>query len=94
MSDTKLERGMCSPAFKHLGQKLVGNYTPVSILGVASKVLERAVYVQLEGYLRENDILYGFQSLLRGSFSTETCLTHLTDHIHNHIFVVILLGWF
>ena len=55
----------------------------MSILSVASKILERAVYVQLESYLRENDILYGFQSGFRGSFSTDTCLTHLTDHIHN-----------
>ena len=37
----------------------------------------------LRAYLRENDILYGFQSGFRGSFSIDTCLTHLTDHIHN-----------
>ena len=55
----------------------------MNILSVASKILERAVYVQLESYLRENDILYRFQSRFRGSFSTDTCLTHLTDHIHN-----------
>ena len=71
------------PLFKKNERSEVGNYRPVSILSVASKILERAVYVQLESYLRENDILYGFQSGFRGSFSTDTCLTHLTDHIHN-----------
>ena len=69
--------------FKKNERSEVGNYRPVSILSVASKILERAVYVQLESYLRENYILYGFQSGFRGSFSTDTCLTHLTDHIHN-----------
>ena len=71
------------PLFKKNERSEVGNYRPVSIISVASKILERAVYVQLESYLRENDILYGFQSGFRGSFSTDTCLTHLTDHIHN-----------
>ena len=71
------------PLFKKNERSEVGNYRPVSILSVASKILERAVYVQLESYLRENDILYSFQSGFRGSFSTDTCLTHLTDHVHN-----------
>ena len=49
----------------------------MSIFSVASKILERVVYVQFESYLRENAILYGFQSGFTGSFSTDTCLTHL-----------------
>ena len=71
------------PLFKKNERSEFDNHRPVSILSVASKILERAVYVQLESYLREYDILYGFQSGFRGSFSTDTCLIHLTDHIHN-----------
>ena len=71
------------PLYKKKDRSEVGNYRPVSILSVASKILERAVYTQLESYLRENNILYSFQSGFRGSFSTDTCLTHLTDYIHN-----------
>ncbi len=73
------------PLFKKNDRSEVGNYRPVSILSVASKILERAVYVQLEGYLRENNILYSYQSGFRGSFSTDTCLTHLTDLIRKKI---------
>ncbi len=57
------------------------NYRPVSILCIVSKILERAIYIQLEQYIKENDILYELQSDFRGMYSTETCLIHLTDHI-------------
>ena len=43
----------------------VENYRPVSSLSIVSKVLERAVYVQLETYLEENNILYEYQSGVR-----------------------------
>ena len=56
-----------------------------AILCVISKLLERSVYVQVEEYLRVNNILYNFKSGFRGSFSTDTCLIHLTDHIRSHM---------
>ena len=60
----------------------VGNYRPVSILSIiVSKILERAVYVQLENFLVDNNILYDYQSGFRRSYSTDTCLIHLLDHI-------------
>ncbi len=43
--------------------------------------MERAIYIQLEHYLKENDILYEFQSGFRVIHSIETRLIHLTDHI-------------
>ena len=47
-----------------------------------SKILEKtAVYIQLESYLVENNIIYEYQSGFRSSFSTDTCLIHLLDHI-------------
>ena len=60
-----------------------GNYRPVSILSTVSKILERAVHIQLEIYLKENDLFYKFQSGFRTSFSTDTCLTYLTDYIRH-----------
>jgi hypothetical protein len=60
---------------------LVGNYRPVSILNIVSKFFERVVYDQISSYLKEMDILYKFQSGFRGVFSTDTCLTHLSDFI-------------
>ena len=71
------------PLFKKNSRSDVGNYRPVSILCIASKILEKAVFVQVDSYLRENNILYGYQSGFRNSFSTDTCLIHLTDYIKN-----------
>ena len=75
------------PLYKKNDRSEAGNYRPVSTYSVASKILERAVYTQLVKYLEDNNILYAFQSGFRGSFSTDTCLTHLTDYstmyVHN-----------
>ena len=66
------------PLYKKNSKLEPGNYRPVSILSTLSKILERAVHIQLEIYLRENDLFYKFQSGFRTSFSTDTCLTYLT----------------
>ena len=71
------------PLYKKNSNLDVGNYRPVSILSVVSKILEKAIYipVQLEAYLVKNNIIYNYQSGFRSSFSTDTCLIHLLDHI-------------
>merc|ERR1712198_466822 len=57
----------------------------VSILCIVSKILERAVYVQVEDYLLKNNLLYSDQSGFRKAYSTDTCLIDLTDSIRVHI---------
>lgn len=42
------------PLYKKNSNLDVGNYRPVSILSIVSKILERSIYVQLESYLVEN----------------------------------------
>ena len=69
------------PLYKKNSNLDVGNYRPVSILSVVSKILEKAVYAQLEAYLVENNIIYDYQSGFRSSFSTDIFLIHLLDHI-------------
>ena len=71
------------PLYKKNPKLEPGNYRPVSILSTPSKILERAVHIQLEIYLIENDFLYKFQSGFRSSFSTDTCLTYSTDYIRH-----------
>ena len=79
-SEMKLAR--VKPLYKKNSNLEVGNYRPVSILSIiVSKILERAVYVQLENFLVDNNILYDYQSGFRRSYSTDTCLIHLLDHI-------------
>ena len=67
--------------FSRKKRSCFSNYRPVSVLSVVSKILEKAVYVQLEGYLVNNNLLHEFQSGLRSKFSTDTCLSYLTDFI-------------
>ena len=71
------------PLYKKNSKLEPGNYRPVSILSTLSKILERAVHIQLEIYLKENDLFYKFQSSFCTSFSTDTCLTYLTDYIRH-----------
>ncbi|KAK3085363.1 hypothetical protein FSP39_002164 [Pinctada imbricata] len=69
------------PLFKKNNRLKPENYRPVSILSIVSKLLEKAIYNQLERFLVENNLLYEFQSGFRKSYSTDSCLIHLVDHI-------------
>ena len=69
------------PLFKKNDKTNAGNYRPVSILSIVSKILEKAVYQQVENYLLDKNLLFENQSGFRSGFSTDTCLISLTDHI-------------
>lgn len=69
-SDLKLAK--VKPLFKKGDRLKPENYRPVSILSIVSKILEKAVYSQLESFLMENNILYEFQSGFRSKYSTDT----------------------
>ena len=58
------------------------NYHPVSLLSLASKVTEKVIHNQTDIFLNKNEILYKYQSGFRKSFSTNSCLTLLTDKIN------------
>ena len=77
----QLKSARVKPLFKKNNRTEVGNYRPVSILCIISKILEKAVYQQLESHLIKNNLLYEFQSGFRSAYSTDTCLIHLFDHI-------------
>ena len=62
-----------------MGQGHPGRPNP-PLLSSLSKVVERFVFNQLEGYLLEHKPLYELQSFLRIAHSTDTCLIHLFDH--------------
>ena len=66
-----------TPLFKKGSRLDCGNYRPVSILNVLSKVLERAVHGQLVSYLTEKGVLSGSHSSFRPGYSTDTGLSEL-----------------
>ena len=76
-----LKQAIVKPLYKKGSRLEVGNYRPVSLLCIISKILEKAVYVQLEKHLIDNNLLYEFQSGFRKSYSTDTCLINLIDTI-------------
>ena len=77
--DMKIAR--VKPLYKKNSSLEAGNYRPVSILSIVSKILEKSVHSQLVTYLDHNNILYEFQSGFRSRYSTDTCLIHLFDYL-------------
>ncbi len=73
------------PLFKKGNRCDPGNYRPISILSVASNILERIVYNQMNEYLTKSSLIYMFQSGFRKSHSTDTSLLYLTDFIRRQI---------
>ena len=67
------------PLFKSGGQEIMDNYRPISILPVVSKISEKAVNVQLQLYLKQNNLLSPFQSDFRQHHSTLTAVTFFCD---------------
>ena len=67
------------PLFKSGGQEIMDNYRPISILPVVSKIAEKAVNVQLQLYLKQNNLLSPFQSDFRQHHSTLTAVTFFCD---------------
>ena len=69
------------PLYKKGGRGEIGNYRPVSILPVVSKIFERIVYNQLSKHLDKHNILYKYQSGFRKSYSKEAALIDFSDRI-------------
>ena len=55
------------------------NYRPISILPIASKILEKHVSVHLYSYLTSHNILNKRQSEFRANHSCESALTLMTE---------------
>ena len=74
------------PVYKGHGRKDdMGNYCPISILPLLSKVFEKHIHHALFGYMKENNLLHQLQSGFQQFHSTETALIRLTDQILLHM---------
>ena len=78
---TDFKMAKVKPLYKKNKKTDVGNYRPISILNIVSKILEKAIYNQLENHLIQNNLLFHYQSGFRQSFSIDSCLIHLLDYI-------------
>ena len=68
-----------TPIFKSRARNDVNNYRPISVLFPVSKIMKRAIQVQLLAFLTEHDLLSDYQSGFRKKNSTETAVVYLTE---------------
>ena len=73
------------PLFKKGKADEMDNYRPISILPVLSKVLERAVHIQLYKYLQQNKILSPYQCGFRKCHSTEFAALSFSGNIRRNM---------
>ena len=77
----ELKRARVVPIHKGNSVSEVGNYRPVSVLPIFSKILERIMYNRLLSFINRHDILYKFQFGFREKYSTNLALITLIDKI-------------
>ena len=78
---TKWKVAKVTPLHKDGPRNDRNNYRPISVLSVFSKIQEKHVARSFINFLRDNKLLYKYQSAFRGNHSTETALIRLTDQI-------------
>ncbi|PFX17369.1 putative RNA-directed DNA polymerase from transposon BS [Stylophora pistillata] len=79
----ELKEAKVTPIFKNGKRNEESNYRLISVLPLVSKIMERAIQVQLVKFLEANEVLS--QSGFRKGHSTETAVTYLTDQILEHM---------
>ena len=69
-----------TPLFKKGSKRELGNYRPISVLPLVSKIFEKIIYRQLYDYLQDNSLLNTCQSGFRSMHSTLTALLETTNN--------------
>ena len=80
------------PLYKKETKTKPKNYRLISLLPLISKIIEKIIHNQTQSFLDENKILYTCQSGFRKHYSTDTCLSYLTDRLRNGFEKGLLTG--
>ena len=70
------------PLHKKEDINIIGNYRPISLLPILSKIFEKSATNQLIKYLEENNLLASNQHAYRKGHSTTTCLAEVLNRVH------------
>ena len=73
------------PVFKSGLSSSLGNYRPISILPIFSKIFEKVVHKQLSDYLLLNNILNPNQFGFRKNRSTTDAIIDMTQYIYDNL---------
>ena len=77
----QLKVAKVSPIFKVGNIEEIGNYRPISVLPIFSKVLERIMYNRTYQYFKVNDIIFPKQFGFQVNNSTHDAILNLTNGI-------------
>ncbi|XP_065667737.1 uncharacterized protein LOC136088025 [Hydra vulgaris] len=78
-----LKSAKVKPIYKSGNKTDIGNYRPISILSIFSKIFERIVFNRLYAFFKNNDLFYSKQFGFQKSTSTEHAILHLINEIKN-----------
>ena len=76
------------PIFKKGKKTDPSNYRPISLFPVVSKIIDD----QTNAFLSDENILYSYQSGFRENYSTDLCLSYLTDKDFKGFYEGLLTG--
>ena len=79
----ELKIAKVNPFFKSGDKDILGNYRPVAILPLFSKVWEKLFYDRLLKFLTNNNVLYNYQYGFRKKHSTEYAVMALQNYVNN-----------
>ena len=80
----KLKLARVVTSFKKGDKSYSGNYRPISILLVISKLFEKLVNKRVVDFLEKHEILYKHQYGFRHGYSTKLSLINLINRITNY----------
>lgn len=79
------KKAMVTPIYKADDPRTPGNYRPISVLPLMSKLLEKSVHIQLTDYLNKNNLLNKNQFGFRQGYSTHKSIGTLLSDIYKNI---------
>ena len=80
-----LKIGKITPSYKKDNPQTLGNYRPVSVLSIFSKIFEKVIYSRLYSFMTSMNVIYENQFGFRKNHSTSHAIKYSVDKILKEI---------